>query len=536
MLRRNVPEFQNVEDAHIQLQQRLLKQSKPTLVVLDDVWSRANLEKLLFEAPVYKTLVTTRDGSTIPRKPYTRLYQLPLLNKEDALSLFCLSAFGQTSIPSTADANLVIEVQEECKGLPLALKVRRDFRCLETSIDCLDDVGRECFLDLGSFPEDKKICADALLDIWVYVRKMEWQDAYIILLELARRNLMNLSSNQGTQATISYRCAPELSFSQHDVMRDLALYLGCQDSIVHRKRLLMPRKEHCLSGEWELLRDRQFNAQIVSIHTGSMAENEWYEMKLAETQALVLHFSASEYFLPPFLKTMKKLKVLIVRNLGSERATIKGLDALSSLPQLRSVRLERLVAPKQSKAIKNLDKLSLSLCEGFANMSTFNYSNVHEFSLDHCSDLEELPPALCHMPSVQTWSVTNCHLVEKLPYNIGNMSSLRMLRLSALPGLKELLASIGKLEQLEFLDISLCEGLEKLPEEIGQLKKLKEFDMKECYHLRRLPESVCGLSSLKHVICNQNIGEKWLRAKASSIPDLRVEIVEAQFTFLTLTF
>ncbi|GLJ19890.1 hypothetical protein SUGI_0360420 [Cryptomeria japonica] len=142
---------------------------------------------------------------------------------------------------------------------------------------------------------------------------------------------------------------------------------------------------------------------------------------------------------------MKKLKVLIVCNLGSERATIKGLDALSSLPQLRSVRLERLVAPKQIKAIQNLDKLSLSLCEGFVNMSTFNYSNLHEFSLDHCSDLEELPPALCHMPSVQTWSVTNCHLVENFPYNLGNMCSLRMLRLSALPGLKELLASIGKL-------------------------------------------------------------------------------------------
>ncbi|GLJ19870.1 hypothetical protein SUGI_0360140 [Cryptomeria japonica] len=254
----------------------------------------------------------------------------------------------------------------------------------------------------------------------------------------------------------------------------------------------MPRKEHCLPGEWELLRDRQFNAQIVSIHTGSMAENEWYSMKLAETEALVLHFSASEYFLPPFLKTMKKLKVLIVCNLGSERATIKGLDALSSLPQLRSVRLE--------------------------------------------SDLEELPPALCHMPSVQTWSVTNCHLVENLTYNLGNMCSLRMLRLSALPGLKELPASIGKLGQLEFLDISLCEGLEKLPEEIGELKKLKEFDMRECYHLRRLPRSVCGLNSLKHVSCNENIGDKWLRAKSCSIPDLRVEIVEAQFTFLTLTF
>ncbi|XP_059074898.1 probable disease resistance protein At4g33300 [Cryptomeria japonica] len=266
-------------------------------------------------------------------------------------------------------------------------------------------------------------------------------------------------------------------------------------------------------------------------------------MNLPETESLayslVLHFSASEYFLPPFLKTMKKLKVLMVCNLGSERATIKGLDALPSLTQLRCVRLEGLLPPaipKQRKVIQNLDKLSLSLCEGFVNMSTFNDTNLQEFNLGHCSDLEELPLAMCHMPSAQRWSVTNCHLVKKLPYNLGNMSSLRMLRVSALPGLKELPVSIGKLGQLEFLDISLCEGLEKLPDEIGELKKLKEFDMRECYHLRELPDSVCGLSSLKHVICNENIGVKWLRAKASYIPDLRIEIVEPQFIFLTLTF
>ncbi|GLJ19888.1 hypothetical protein SUGI_0360390 [Cryptomeria japonica] len=85
-------------------------------------------------------------------------------------------------------------------------------------------------------------------------------------------------------------------------------------------------------------------------------------------------------------------------------------------------------------------------------MSTFNDTNLQEFNLDHCSDLKELPLAMCHMPSSQSWSFTNCHLVEKLPYNIGNMSFLRMLRLLALPGLKELPTSIGKLEQLEFLD------------------------------------------------------------------------------------
>ncbi|GLJ19832.1 hypothetical protein SUGI_0359430 [Cryptomeria japonica] len=499
------PEFQNVEDAHIQLQQQLSRQSMPTLVILDDVWTRVSLEKLLLEGPGYKTLITTRDSSIIPRNFSVRLYQLPLLDQEDALSLFCFWAFGQTSIPCTADANLVKEVQAECKGLPLALKVIASslhgeppvvweiaknklskgepisdyhkeglYKCLETSIELLDDVVRECFLDLGSFPEDTKICADALLDIWVYVRNLEWQDAFVILLELASRNLLNLTSNPGSGAAISHGSISELYFSQHDVMRDLASYLGCQGDLVHRKRLLMPRKELNLPGSWALC-DPQFDAQIASINTGPMGENQWYDMNLPEAEALILLFTASEYYLPPFLKSMKKLKFLMVYNYGTKRATVKGLETLSSLTQLKSVRLEKVIATavlKQRKALQNLEKLSLSLCEGFKNSSAFNNTKLHDFNMDHCSDLEELPPNICYMPSAHMWSITNCHQVQKLPYDLGNLSSLRVLRLSALPGLKELPSSIGNLGWLEYLDISVCVGLKELPEEIGQLKNL----------------------------------------------------------------
>jgi hypothetical protein len=67
---------------------------------------------------------------------------------------------------------------------------------------------------------------------------------------------------------INYGSASELYFSQHDVMRDLALYLASQGSIVRRKRLLMPKKEDSFPGKWELLKDQVFDAQIVSIHTG----------------------------------------------------------------------------------------------------------------------------------------------------------------------------------------------------------------------------------------------------------------------------
>lgn len=107
---RKNPKFQNVEEAYRQVQQLLQRQDKPILVVLDDVWSRANLEKLLFEGEGHKTLVTTRDRSTIPRETSTQLYELPLLDDVEALSLFCFWAFGQRSIPSTADQNLVKQV------------------------------------------------------------------------------------------------------------------------------------------------------------------------------------------------------------------------------------------------------------------------------------------------------------------------------------------------------------------------------------------------------------------------------------------
>jgi len=562
------PEFQNVEDAHRQLQQQLQRQAKPTLVVLDDVWSRANLEKLLFEGEGYKTLVTTRDRSTIPRTTFTRIYELPLLDDADALPLFCFWAFGQRSIPSTADEHLVKQVQEKCKGLPLALKVigsslhseprpvwesaknkllngesisdyhkERLHRCLETSIDVLDEEARECFLDLGSFLEDRKFSVDALLDIWVYVRKMEWQDAFVILLELASRNLLNLTSNlRPSSQAINYGSASELYFSQHGVMRDLALYLASRDSIVCRKRLLMPRKEDNLPGKWELFKNQAFDAQIVSIHTGAMEESQWREMNFGETEALVLLFSAGQYFLPSFVSSMRKLKVLIIFNYGSKRATMNGLPALSSLTELKTIRLERLIVPPLQEHSKVLQKLSLSLCEGLGIMSRFNSAQsslkfpiMLHFNLDHCCDLEELPPGICDM-SVEKCSITNCHLLQKLPDQLGKLGSLRMLRLSACLGLKELPASIGKLGKLEYLDISLCECLKKLPEEIGQLNKLEELDMRECSRLRKLPKSVGGLISLKHVICDEKIGQQWSRVKSSAIMELRVEVVEAHFS------
>ena len=73
-------------------------------------------------------------------------------------------------------------------------------RYLEYALDfvsnnSLDGLLKECFLDLELFPSDRKICANALLDIWIYVRKLQRNDAFAVLSQLERRNLINLPSN-----------------------------------------------------------------------------------------------------------------------------------------------------------------------------------------------------------------------------------------------------------------------------------------------------------------------------------------------------
>ncbi|KAJ7951597.1 Disease resistance protein [Quillaja saponaria] len=199
-----VPEFLSDEDAVNKLG-NLLNQigEKPILLVLDDVWSgsEALIEKLNLQLPDYKILVTSRFAFQRFGDPYC----LKPLSNKDATTLLCQSASLTESSSNILDEDFVGEIVKGCRGFPLALilvggslrgkpvdiwqdRVREWSKgnlALDFDVNLLDqleqllevlgtkEIIKECFMDLGLFPEDQKIPASALIDMWVELHKLD---------------------------------------------------------------------------------------------------------------------------------------------------------------------------------------------------------------------------------------------------------------------------------------------------------------------------------------------------------------------------
>ncbi|KAK8643066.1 hypothetical protein V6N13_012382 [Hibiscus sabdariffa] len=538
-----------------------------TLVVLDDVWSLSVLEQLIFKLPTYKTLVVSR--FKFPTSVINEVYKVEMLGDDESMSLFCHSAFGQKSIPPAANETLIKQIVSECQGLPLALKVigasLRDqpemywvsamkrltrgqpiseshenklFERMAISVDYLNKKVKECFLDLGSFPEDKKIPLDVLTNMWVEIHSIDEEDAFAILVELSDKNLLTLVKD--ARSGDAYSSYYEIYVTQHDVLRDLALHLNNRADVNERKRLLMPRRDTELPRDWVRNIDRPFNAQIVSVHTGEMREMDWYRMEFPKAEVLILNFASSEYFLPPFIDDMPKLRALIVINYGTTEATLLNFSVFTNLANLQSLWLEKVLVPELSNAtapLRNLRKLSAVLCKvnNSFNPSVLDllqiFPRLTELVIDHCDHLVRLPASICRVNSLQSLSITNCHRLSESPADFGLLKQLQILRLYACPELKVLPPSIGELVELKYLDISQCVNLRSLPREIGRLASLEKIDMRECSQIVNLPSPavLSNLKSLHRVICEDEVSGQWKNVK-KAMPGLHVQVAEKWYS------
>ncbi|KAL5752867.1 hypothetical protein ACOSP7_023054 [Xanthoceras sorbifolium] len=557
----HVPTFETDESA-INYLEGMLKEigQKAILLVLDDVWSESEslVQKFKFKLANYKILVTSR--SQFPQ--FGSGHYLKPLNDGAALTLFRSALIPQNGELLFFDENLANKILRVCKGSPLALtvvgrllcgepavvwqsRVREWDRgvsifssdtdllhCLQSSLNALDDDIKECYLDLGSFPEDQRIPITALIDMWMELH--EWIEdglsAISYLHRLSNRNLVNLVMARKNASDDG--CYNDHFVMQHDLLRELIIHQSMSEPIERTKRVIINISGKNFPKWWSQQKGNPIHARLLSISTDETFSSRWYDMTAPEVEVVVLNLRTNKYTLPNFMENMGKLKVLIITNYGFLPAELSNFSLLGSdtIFNLKRIRLEHVLIPSFGIQMNNLHKISLVLCnvgQAFRN-STFQISdafpNLLEFEIDYCNDLEELPDGLCDIVSLKKLSITNCHKLSTLPEGIDKLVNLEVLRLASCTELSELPDMVTELSNLKFLDISDCLTIENLPTQIGKLRSLEMLCMGGC-SISELPHSIIDLESLNVVKCDEETAYQWENYKFV-LTKLRVEVLK----------
>ncbi|KAF8020253.1 hypothetical protein BT93_G0837 [Corymbia citriodora subsp. variegata] len=567
-----VPKIKSEEGAGYCLQQLLNKIGEsPMLLVLDDVWkeSESIVDKFVCnDIKDYKIVVTSR--YEFPQ--FHPVHHLNPLTHDEAVELFRRCVTVDNRGLGVPDATLLNEMVEHCKRFPLVIKVvakslrgknyafwkkklhelseGQSLLDLETEIlDCLrkslDDLDgdrsiKERFMDLGSFPEDCKIPATALIDIWVELYRLDFDGVRATpdLHELDYRNLADLvlprrdSRDDGDESYRSHYV------TQHDLLRELAIMECNQGEVVDRERLILDLMGNNFPNWWKEQKQQPLRARLVSISTDGKFSTLWPNLELPAAEALVLNFRTNmqtkTYALPEFIAKSNKLKVLIVTNFSFFPTELSNFQVIGS--NLRRIRLERVTVPFLSMGnlhLHSLEKISFSMCD-ISQASTSSDAkisnampNLQELDIDYCNDLVILPKGICEIKPLRKLSITNCHNFSALPEQIGQSMSLEVVRLNSCTALSWLPDSIKSLHNVRLLDISECLNLNALPDQIGQMINLNRVNMRGCLKLSSLPRSIMKLRNLRKVICEKEKADLWGILK-DTLPSLDVTLFEEE--------
>ncbi|XP_039157481.1 probable disease resistance protein At5g66900 [Eucalyptus grandis] len=310
--------------------------------------------------------------------------------------------------------------------------------CLRKSLDHLDGEIKERFLDLSSFPEDRKIPATALIDMWVELYKLDFSGVRAIadLNKLVYRNLADLVVTGKDSNEDDDKCYSSYYAMQHDLLRELAILECDQGEVEKRERLILDLTGNSFPNWWSEQKQPTLNARLVSISTDKTFSTPWPNFQLPKVEALVLNFETNirtkTYALPEFIEKANMLKALIVTNYSFSPTELCNFHIIGS--NLRRIRLERITVPFLSMGqlrLHCLQKISFFMCN-ISQASTSDDAkisdaipNLVELHIDYCNDLMALSDDICKIKLLEKLSITNCHNLSALLEQIGQLASLK---------------------------------------------------------------------------------------------------------------
>jgi len=539
--------FAQLEEYKTKLYNKFLR--RRVFLVLDDVWNKGVLEQLdLAKGQGSVTLVTTRNRPVLEKAGVSEEdeVQVGVLSKEDSWKLFCVHAFprGLSNIPSQVPGVAEL-VAEECKGLPLALKViggsmvgktmppewefqlnclreSRElpeqqeeealFGCLKLSYDNLDDgspVCKECFLGFAAFPEDHAVQMEKLIQLWkaqgllADPTKMFGDDhtlfAYYLVGLLIARSMIEFNNFD--------------TYKVHDVMRDLALHIiKSQNPITC---LYRPGKElEEFPTDWiQTYVKKPCEVRNLSLYANELTTLNGVTFSAPELEVLLLACNEQLEAMPKqFLKGIENLKLLDVSECGNLISLPREIGMLRQLTHLilhRCVTLKSL--PKEVGKLTQLIHLDLTGCKNLVKLpkSIGHLQSLQWLSLEYCDNLKYLPSTMSDLRSLQylnlhgessngLWGKPSWKLCgQAFAMDISKLTTLTELHISGKTcETVEVCDELSTLVRLESLHMSGFRKLETLPNAIQSMVHLEVFSI-ECSGMKILPSCITMFSKLQ---------------------------------------
>lgn len=382
------------------------------LLVLDDMWSVVDLKELgveFGENKGSKVVFTTRNRDLIREMKAKEYMEIQPLRREEAWELFSKVAFEDRSVPEDLE-HTARQVAEECKGLPLAIKViaaammgnpavwqwelalkqmqkvdlnfplthpridRDLYQPLRLSYDSLPHPHlKSCFLYCAMFQEDDPIVVDHLVQMWIAegVVKTNEDADYDYVLKTAESYVKLLE----------HRCLFQVGngvISVHDVVRDMAIYIG-------------ENEESCVLRAGQSLQHfpdikDPHNCKRISVSENNLTSLSATNLRCPKLVSLLLDGSYELKEIPEaFLLNFPSLRVLDLSGVA-----MKSLPtSLWQLTQLEWLALD-------------LTEIG-EICEDIGNLSHLQFLHLYI-----CDNLKSLPSRMGELKNLKHLKMEGC--------------------------------------------------------------------------------------------------------------------------------
>lgn len=342
-----------------------LQSGERILVILDDVWSKLNLEDAGIPVDHHnlkgcKVLFTTRLQHLYNLMDCQRNVPLSLLSEEEAWVLFQQKASITDKSSSISINTVAREVAMECKGLPIAIDalgtslkgkspdvwkaaldklrhskpidveegVRDAFSCLQLSYDHLrSEEAKNLFLMCSLFPEDHNIFMEDLFRYGIGLGIFGEANS----LDISRSQVNTALNHLLDYSLLMHSETGENHFKMHDMVGDFALWMSskkdCTIMVDHAKGINSLAfdgaiKNSCLFSTWYEGGD-QFPQQLDA----------------PKLEILLLHSRGSFDLTHASFEGMEKLKVMAIMSPFFQSRNISLSQSIQSLTNLRTFRL-----------------------------------------------------------------------------------------------------------------------------------------------------------------------------------------------------